>query len=207
MAQCLFAGLFVVCFSLPAMAQTEYALAAPVGWGGETIKLPPGFAADMKLRGVEHIRFAPGMMQAKSSTFFCYAFAFELNTEPKLTDAVVKEEFLKYYRGLSKAVLNGKQPNLDTDKFTLTLTKPVADEKSPKSPKVATVQYNGVLQWIEPFATKKMQTLNVEIQTWNQGDRNYLFASVSPQSREAIIWQQLRKIRDDYLKSHAEGGG
>ena len=87
--------------------------AAPAGWGGETIKLPPGFAPDMKLKGLEHIRFAPGMMKPGSDSFFSYAFVFELEINPSLTDAVVEEEFLKYYRGLCKSVLNGKLPDVD----------------------------------------------------------------------------------------------
>ena len=91
----------------------------PEGWSGETIKLPPGFAPDMKLKGSEHIRFAPGMMKPDSDSFFSYAFAFELQPKPVLTEAVVREEFLKYYRGLCKAVLNGKLPDLDTSEFTL----------------------------------------------------------------------------------------
>ena len=57
-------------------------LAAPAGWGGETIQLPPGFAPDMKLKGSEHIRFAPGMMKPDSDSFFCYAFVFELRPKP-----------------------------------------------------------------------------------------------------------------------------
>ena len=85
-------------------------LAAPEGWSGETISLPPGFAPDMKLKGAEHIRFAPGMMKPASDSFFSYAFVFELQSKPDLTDAVVKEEFLKYYRGLCMKVLDGKPP-------------------------------------------------------------------------------------------------
>src|SRR5688572_7965936 len=91
-------------------------LAAPNDWAGETIALPPGFAPDMKLKGTEHVRFAPGMMKPASDTFFCYAFVFELQPQPALTEAVVKEEFLKYYRGLCKAVLQGKLPDLDPSK-------------------------------------------------------------------------------------------
>ena len=60
-------------------------LAAPEGWAGETIELPPGFAPDMKWKGSEHIRFAPGMMKPASDSFFCYAFAFELQPKPDLT--------------------------------------------------------------------------------------------------------------------------
>src|SRR6476660_2607127 len=55
-----------------------FKLSAPDGWGGETMELPPGFAPDMKLKGSEHIRFAPGMMKPASDTFFSYAFVFEL---------------------------------------------------------------------------------------------------------------------------------
>src|SRR5438552_2880670 len=69
-------------------------LAAPDGWGGETIELPPGFAPDMKLKGSEHIRFAPGMMKPESDSFFSYAFVFELQPKAGLTEAVLKDEFL-----------------------------------------------------------------------------------------------------------------
>ena len=181
-------------------------LAAPEGWGGETIELPPGFAPDMKLKGSEHIRFAPGMMKPASDSFFSYAFVFELQSKPELTEAVVKDEFLKYYRGLCKTVLNGKIPDVDPSKFTLGLervksdTKPPADNNDADAP----VLYTGTLDWVEPFATKKPQKLNLEIRTWTRNDRNYIFACVSPQARDTAIWKQLHAIRDDYLKRKAE---
>lgn len=179
-------------------------LAAPAGWSGETIALPPGFAPDMALKGAEHIRFAPGMMKPTSDSFFSYAFVFELQVKPELTDAVVKEEFLKYYRGLCKAVLNGKGPDVDPSKFTMELERVKSDAKpGEKAADVPTV-YTATLEWVEPFATKKPQKLNLEIRTWTRENRNYLFASVSPQARDAAIWKQLNGIRDDYLKKHAQ---
>lgn len=177
-------------------------LAAPKGWGGETIELPPGFARDMKLKGSEHIRFAPGMMKPESVSFFSYAFVFELEPKPGLAEAVLKEEFLKYYRGLCKAVLNGKFPEVDLSEFTLELkrvksdAKPPPDENALATPKL----YTGTLDWVEPFATKKPQKLNLEIRTWAGDDRNYIFVCVSPQARDAAIWKELHAIRDDYLK-------
>jgi hypothetical protein len=156
----------------------------------------------MKLKGTEHIRFAPGMMKPESDSFFSYAFAFELEPKPVLTEAVVKDEFLKYYRGLCKAVLNGTIPDVDPSEFTLELrrvksdTKPSSDEKAADRP----VVYTGTLDWVEPFATQKPQKLRLEIRTWAGDDRNYLFACVSPQTRGAAIWKQLHTIRDDYLK-------
>lgn len=177
-------------------------LAAPKGWGGETIELPPGFAPDMKLKGSEHIRFAPGMMKPESDSFFSYAFVFELQPKPVLTEAVLKGEFLKYYRGLFKAVLNGKLPEVDPSEFTLELKRvksdaePSSDEKAVDTPTL----YTGTLDWVEPFATKKPQKLNLEIRTWAGDDHNYIFVCVSPQARDAAIWKQLHAIRDDYLK-------
>lgn len=180
----------------------KFKLAAPEGWGGETIQLPPGFAKDMTLKGAEHIRFAPGMMVAKSDTFFCYAFAFELDPSIALTEELLHDEFLKYYRGLSKAVLNGKLPDLDTSKFTLKMksAKPIGVAAFPDD----TTHYSGVLDWVEPFATKATQKLNLEMQTWKTAKHNYLFVCVSPQKTNAEIWKQLREIRDGYFASLKE---
>lgn len=181
-------------------------LVAPEGWSGETIELPPGFAPDMKLKGSEHIRFAPGMMKPASSSFFCYAFVFDLEPKPDLTETVVKEEFLKYYRGLCKAVLKGEVPDVDPAKFKLDLqrVKPETGRPSDEKAVATAMLYTGTLDWVEPFATKKAQKLNLEIRTWTRRDRNYIFACVSPLARDKAIWKELHAIRDDYLKTQAE---
>ena len=201
--------LFAVCLLMTATLlvadeKNSAKLAAPEGWSGETIELPPGFAPDMKLKGSEHIRFAPGMMKPASDSFFSYAFVFELQSKPDLTDAVVKEEFLKYYRGLCMKVLDGKAPDADPSKFTLELQRLKSDAKLPPNEKDAPALYTGTLDWVEPFTTKKPQKLNLEIRTWTSTDRNYLFACVSPQARETAIWKQLHAIRDAYLKKQTE---
>ena len=188
---------------LAADEPNAFKLAAPKDWSGETIELPPGFAPDMKLKGYEHIRFAPGMMKSGSDTFFSYAFVFELSPKPELTETVVKDEFLKYFRGLCKAVLNGKFPDVDPSEFTLELQQVKPDPKQALNEKAADspTQYTGKLDWVEPFATKKRQKLNLEIRTWTKNEHNYIFACVSPQPADAAIWKQLHTIRDDYLKT------
>ena len=181
---------------------SSFKLAAPTGWGGETIALPPGFAPDMKLQGSEHIRFAPGMMKPESDSFFSYAFVFDLQPQSVVTETVVKEEFLKYYRGLCKAVLNGKLPDVDPSAFTIQLQREKSDAKPSSLDNAAETptRYTGTLDWVEPFATRETQKLNLEIQTWTTGDRSYIFACVSPQSRDTAIWKQLHTIRDNYQK-------
>ena len=191
---------------LAADEPNSFKLAAPKDWSGETIALPPGFAPDMKLKGHEHIRFAPGMMKSESETFFSYAFVFELTPKPELTEAVVKDEFLKYYRGLCKAVLNGKLPDVDPSGFTLELQRVKPDPKAAKDEIAADrpTHYTGKLDWVEPFATKKKQKLNLEIQTWTTNEHSYIFACVSPQPMDTAIWKQLHVIRDDYLKKQTK---
>ena len=103
-------------------------------------------------------------------------------------------------------MLNGKVPDLDPSEFTLELqrvksdSKPTSDEKAVAAP----TMYTGKLDWVEPFATKKRQKLNLEIRTWATNEHNYIFACVSPQPVDAAIWKQLHAIRDDYLKSQAD---
>ena len=210
----LLTALSVLLFLSAARSQeTEYGLKAPAGWGGETISLPPGFARDMSLKGVEHIRFAPGMMDADSATFFSYAFVFELprhkgaesetnGPAASLNQGVLTEEFLKYYRGLCKAVLGPAATNVDTSKFTCVLKPIVPTTKTNEQSKKVT-RYSAELNWVEPFATKKPQKLNIEIRIWSDNRLNYVFACVSPQNRDAAIWKQLRQIEDDYIKNAA----
>ncbi|MFT4546872.1 MAG: hypothetical protein ACI8XO_004327 [Verrucomicrobiales bacterium] len=173
-------------------------------WKGERITLPPPFAKDMKLQGIEEIRFAPGMFKPDSDSFFSYVFVFSVPGEKKLSEKVIKSETLTYYRGLAKSVLAGRGKEVDPSKFKFELEKAkqakgvpasVADAKS-------VVQYTGKLDWIEPFATAKPQVLHFEIQAWAdpKTKRNYLFVGTSPKEIDdkAEIWKKLRKIRSDF---------
>ena len=173
-------------------------LEAPDGWQGETIAIPPRFAPDMKLRGIEKIRFAPGMFMAESDTFFSYVFVFRLGPKENLPLKTVEREILVYYRGLAKAV-GGE--GIETGKFSLVLKK-VEPAKRRKKP-VAVIASVGILDWVEPFVTKNPQKLRLEIHTWKGkgGKFNYLFCSASPASPEKAIWKEMRGVREKFLKA------
>ena len=156
-------------------------------WKGERIQLPPPFAPAMKLKGTEEIRFAPGMFDAGSATFFSYAFVFSVSKDQALTEDIIQREILAYYRGLSESILKRKNVNADADKFTFKLQQ--AKEAAGTPEKVAAsakaVQYHGELNWTEPFVTAKPQVLYFEIQSWADPatSRNYLFVCTSPKPR------------------------
>jgi len=180
-------------------------------WKGERIQLPPPFAPAMKLKGTEEIRFAPGMFDAGSATFFSYAFVFSVSKDQALTEDIIQREILAYYRGLSESILKRKKVNADADKFTFKLQQ--AKEAAGTPEKVAAsakaVQYHGELNWTEPFVTAKPQVLYFEIQSWADPatSRNYLFVCTSPKPRgdADATWTELRKIRRSFEVKGASG--
>jgi hypothetical protein len=164
-------------------------LEAPEKWSGETITLPPGFARDMAIKGVEVIRFAPGMFDPQAEDFFSYALVFWLPETKPLTEKQLHDEFLKYYRGLATAVARGRKLGVDPQNFKLKLT---AVEKKPHS-------WRAELEWAEPFRTGQAQTLRFAISSSESAEHNGLLLSIaaSPQPHEQAIWKQL----DTILKS------
>ncbi len=158
----------------------------PEGWKGETITLPPGFAKNMSVKGVEEIRFAPGMFKANAEDFFSYALVFWLPDRKPLDEKTMHAELLKYYRGLAAVVAEGRNRKVDPKQFKLKLTK---DKKNAG-------QFTATLDWVEPFVTGKPQTLRMELKTGKvpNMDAAYLSMAVSPQSADHDIWPTLRKV-------------
>ena len=173
-------------------------------WKGERIALPPTFAPTMKLKGIEEIRFAPGMFRAQADSFFSYAFVFSVAKEQELTEEVIQREMITYYRGLSESVSRGKGQTADTSKFTFAMKRSKQAEGVPAQVGDAAqvAQYTGDLAWVEPFATGKEQVLHFELQAWSAArtGRNYLFVCVSPKPSgdNAAIWTELRKLRRSF---------
>src|SRR5437660_1434163 len=99
--------------------EPPYQVPAPKGWAKETITLPPAFAPDMKWKGKEELRFAPDWRKADADTFFSYALLFWLPDDQKVDPRTMEQELLSYYRGLAKAVLQGKKQEVDARAFTL----------------------------------------------------------------------------------------
>lgn len=167
-------------------------------WRGERIQLPPGFAPDLGWKGVEEIRFAPGMFEAGSDSFFSYVLVFSLEPGSDTSEAALKREVLTYYRGLSQAVMKGKQLAVDAAGFTLGLEKAARAESAPAGAKEVTA-YSGKLTWIEPFATQKDQTLHLEVQVWQHGGRPVVLSCVSPVAPDGgALWKTLRDIRSKF---------
>ena len=134
------------------------------------------------------------MFKADQPDFFSYVFLFALEAKPVLDAKVLKKELFIYYSGLSKARMDN--PNLDTSGFGVKVTAVEGNDVSPKGA-VNVKNYRAEVVWLEPFATKKMQTLYFELQTWQYkgSPYQYLFVCASPQKPGKPIWKTLRVIR------------
>jgi len=173
-----------------------YQVPTPKDWGKETIPLPPPFAPGMKWKGTEELRFAPGMFKADAPDFFSYALLFWLADDQKVDAKTMEKELLAYYRGLAKAVLEGKKKDVDVSTFTLTIED--AKEKPGKRAGGEEVTaYVAELKWTEPFATSKPQTLRLEVHTWHSDAHKHhcVFICASPRPETAEVWKTLREIR------------
>jgi hypothetical protein len=183
-------------------AKETFHWATDKGWFGERIDVPTGFAPKMSWKGIEEIRFAPGMFKPGQPDFFSYVFIFSLETDNDLSPKSIREQILIYYKGLSSQVSTGKGRKVDVSKFSMEL---VPVKKSSIIPAQAgkSSSYIGTLHWVEPFATGRDQTLRFEIQAWKDDGRKraYVFVCVSPQKTDAPIWKKLHGIGREFRVS------
>src|SRR5262249_49879756 len=150
--------------------------------------LPPAFAPDMKWKGVEELRFAPGMFKADSDTFFSYALLYWLPADQKIDARTIERELLTYYRGLATAALKNMKKEVDVRGFRGSIKEaPGTPDKRPGGE--AVTAYAGELKWTEPFATGKSQTLRLEIHSWLSEKHKHhgVFVCASPQPETAAV--------------------
>jgi len=62
-------------------ASKEFELPLYDGWGKETIPFPLKFAPEIKLEGVEELRFSPGMFSEDSEEYWSYFFVWWLDSD------------------------------------------------------------------------------------------------------------------------------
>jgi len=172
----------------------------PSNWRGEVIPLPPGFAPDLMWKGIENIRFAPGMFKPNEDDFFSYLLVFLLEKDADVSIANIRKQILIYYQGLAKAVGGSKIPDLDPGTFNVDIKK--ISGKPVRPPTTTNTQkidfFTGSLDWVEPFATRKAQTLHMEIHAWKHNEQPAIYFTVSPQPTDHEVWKTLREYRTKF---------
>ena len=160
------------------------------GWRYERLAFPLTFAPDLKYKGFEELRFAPGMFNPQSDTYFTYIFAVRLEGEHKIDSDFVRTFLLEYYRGLCAAVGADLDPPLDLEKISVSV-------KKGKDQRTGAEVFLSEVVMFDAFVTGKPLTLNVEIVAADDPNAKAtcLFALASPKPKSEKIWKLLYGLR------------
>lgn len=149
--------------------------------------VPPGFARDVKLRGKEEIRFAPGMFDHTKPDYFTCIIAITLDDERELAAADLQDFLEKYYGGLSRAVGARKGFTTDPARMKAVVTPTVSDQ---------TESFTAEVGFFDPFTDGSHITLHVEASQHRMPatKANGVILLVSPSAKDSEIWTNLRQI-------------
>lgn len=152
----------------------------PAGWRTETIPFPLPFAPALKHRGLEELRFSPGMFKPGAADFWSYGFVWWLEDEQAPTAAALEQELPVYFRGLSETV--GK------DKYKF----------DPKRFKAHFRQEGdsivGQIDGYDAFTSGEPIALNARFTPVRCGKNTALAVAISPADFKAPIWTQLNAL-------------
>lgn len=184
--------LVAVALAATANAQSKpFILNGPTGWQFEQFPLPPGFAPTVKYKGLEELRFSPGMFKKDAPDYFTYAFAARFDDTKRVSQADIREYLVTYFRGLcSKTAADRKLPPIDTSAITASIVK----DKD---------VYDVTLHAFGVFADGAPVTLHMEVEEIVKANAVYLLFIVSPLPKTNAVWQELYKIRAEALKTAA----
>jgi len=187
--------IFSLFASLTLKAQNTKAefLKEPSAWEFERFSLPPPFSSNFPYKGVEELRFSPGMFKKDSSDYFSYAFVAQLENTSSITESEVKNYLLTYFKGLCASTAKQRNLSIDTSQINVSI------EKKNKIPDNSVI-YNTVLDVFGVFTDGAPVTLNAEVKVLNdlQVKRTYLVFIASPKEKTDNIWQQLYAVQKGF---------
>ncbi len=173
-------------FAQPRQMPPATLLKEPAGWRYERMPVPPGFAPDVALRGFEEARFAPGMFDNTSPTYFTYVLALLLDAEPELNARVLQDFLEKYYRGLSVAVGRQKAQTPDPAQMKAAVRPEGPDGQ----------RFTANVSFFDSFTDGRRIELNLEIRLTPRltSGKTGCVLLISPRNREEEVWTRLREI-------------
>lgn len=153
-------------------------------WGQEVLRFP---ARSMDYLGVGEVRFPPkGWINPEHAFFWSYTYAWSINVNRKITKEELELDLVKYFNSLNKIDMKAT-----TDKrfSSAKVTKTKKEE--------ATTFFKGTVKIFDRFATNKMITLNVSIESHycKKEKKTILLFKFSPKEFTHKVWKTLNEIK------------
>ncbi len=166
-----------------------YYLPLPPKWTSEVFALPSDFAPEIPLKGVEHIRFAPGWDDPQKEDYWTYVYLWWVEGKPALDAAALQKYLAAYYDGLI-----GR--NIDRRNIPKEKVKPVRVNLTPQP---GGTRYTGRIDMLDYMAQRPM-TLHciADIKYCTVAGRTAIFFQVSPQESGHPIWKEMQAIPEQF---------
>jgi len=185
-------SLMLAVIAVEPQPQPELMPPTPADWRFERIDFPLSFAPELKFKGFEELRFAPGMFKPESDTYFTYIFAMKITDDVTLDAPALQSLLETYFRGLCRTVAKEKNFDIDTSKITAQVR---ADQ--PDAPPIR--NFSCTVASFDPFVTGKSLTLNLEMIVIDTSRTDHrIFAAISPKPVDSPIWKLLRTLKDQF---------
>jgi hypothetical protein len=178
--------------------QPELMPPTPADWRFERLNFPLSFAPELKYKGFEELRFAPGMFTPESDTYFTYIFAMKITDDVTLDAAALQSLLETYYRGLCQTVAKEKKFDIDASKISARVRADQPDAQPAR-------HFSATVASFDPFVTGKPLTLNLEMIVIDVSRTDHrIFAAVSPKPLDSPVWKLLRTLKDQFQERCAE---
>jgi hypothetical protein len=178
--------------ALLAQNQTAQLLKQPPNWQFERFASPPEFAPNIPYKGVEELRFSPGMFVKDSAGYFTYAFVAELDNINSISQDNIKDYLFEYFKGLCSSTAKQRKLSIDTSKIAVSIDKNASAGKD--------AHYNATLDIFGVFADGAPVRLDMEIKVMNDkaASKIYLVFIGSPLNKSDEVWATLRSIQNNF---------
>lgn len=173
----------------PVNWQPPYKLDKPKGWGTEHFEVPVDFAPEIRYKGVEDIRFAPGWGDSSSAEHWSYAFLWWLKDKPVIDAPTLNSYLTAYYNGLVNRNIIRRQ--IPAAKQVPT----VVNIKKVKTLAGDIETYGGSIRMLNYMVQRPVELhCTIHVKHCEAQERTALFFEISPQPATHIIWQQMDQL-------------
>jgi hypothetical protein len=177
----------------PQTYSPKYLLPVPKGWQTEQFALPPDFAKQITMKGVEDLRFSPGWGDPNSEEHWSYAFLWSLDGKVDMNASVLRDNLTILYTGLvGRNIVPRKIPKekLFPVEVNIQIVKTAAGDIK---------TFAGTVHMLD-YINQMPMTLNLRIHVKDCPDKTHsiLLFEVSPKSPDHANWLKLDQLNSDF---------
>ena len=183
----LFGILIIIASSLIGQEEKNENLLITDNWGKEVFTFPISFAKSLPYIGVEEAYFPKSWGRKDSSTFWTYAFVWDINQTNKLTENELEDQLKIYFDGLLTGVNREKDKKIRKTSALLKRREETTNSNS----------FVGKIRIYDAFRTLKPLTLNVLVDQFlcAKEKSSVVVFKFSPQEFNHDVWRILHNIQ------------